>query len=200
MQHLLGNDKVIIRFISLYIIGLVLFFISWTIAYYLLPEGILRGFGVLGRLAGDKAADTMGREFIQILGLNLIGVSFIVIGNYILRVKYFSYGYLVPLAWMIMYGATLGTNSFSIQLEEAMAPTLAVFSRSGLYEMMAGVLLAVATNSISVNYSESFSSKSKPIPKGKQVHLKKEQWIAIGIAILILVGAALREAYMIVNL
>jgi len=200
LQYLLGSDKVIIRFISLYIIGLVLFFISWTIAYYLLPEGILRGFGVLGRLAGDKAADTMGREFIQILGLNLIGVSFIVIGNYILRVKYFSFGYLVPLAWMIMYGATLGTNSFSIQLEEAMAPTLAVFSRSGLYEMMAGVLLAVATNSISVNYSESISSKSKPIPKGKRVHLKKEQWVAIGIAILILVGAALREAYMIVNL
>ena len=200
MKHLLGNDRVIIRFISLYILGLILFFISWTIAYYLLPEGILRGLGVLGKLAGDKAADTMGRELIQILGLNLIGLSFIVIGNYILRVKYFSFGYLVPLAWMILYGAILGTNSFSISLEEAMAPTLAVFSRSGLYEMMAGVLLAVATNSISVNYSESISSKSKPIPKDKRVSLKKEQWIAIGIAILILAGAALREAYMIVNL
>ncbi len=200
MKHFLGNDRVIIRFISLYVLGLVLFFISWTIAYYLLPESILRGFGALGKLAGDKAADSMGREFIQILGLNLIGVSFIIIGNYILRVKYFPFGYLVPLAWMIMYGATLGTNSFSIQLEEAMAPTLAVFSRSGLYEMMAGVLLAVATNSISVNYSESISSKSKPIPKDKRVHLKKEQWIAVGIAILILAGAALREAYMIVNL
>ncbi len=200
MKHLLGNGRVIIRFISLYVLGLILFFISWTIAYYLMPEGILRGFGALGKLAGDKAADTMVREFIQILGLNLIGVSFIVIGNYILRVKYFSFGYLVPLAWMIMYGATLGTNSFSIQLEEAMAPTLAVFSRSGLYEIMAGVLLAVATNSISANYSESISSKSKPIPKDERVHLKKEQWIAIGIAIFILAGAALREAYMIFNL
>lgn len=200
MKHLLGNDRVIIRFISLYTLGLVLFFMSWTIAFYLLPEGILRGLGVFGKLAGDKAADTMGREFIQIFGLNLIGLSFIVIGNYILRVKYFSFGYLVPLALMIMYGATLGTNSFSIPLEEAMAPTLTVFSRSGLYEMMAGVLLAVATNSISVNYSESISSKSKPIPKDGRVPLKKEQWIAIGIAILILAGAALREAYMIVNI
>jgi hypothetical protein len=191
---------VIIRFISLYGLGLVLFFISWTIAYYLLPEGILRGFGVLGNLAGDKAAETIWREFIKIFGLNLIGLSFVVIGNYILRVKYFSFGYLIPLAWMIIYGVTLGTNSFSIPLEEAMMPTLSVFSRSGLYEMMAVVLLAVATNTISVNYSESISSKSKPIPKDERVPLKKEQWISIGISILILAGAALREAYMIINL
>ncbi|WP_422487167.1 hypothetical protein [Gudongella sp. DL1XJH-153] len=200
LKHLLGNDSVIIRFFSLYVLGLILFFISWTIAYYLLPEGFLQGFGILGKLAGDKAADTLVREFIHILGLNLIGVSFIIIGNYILRVKYFSFGYLVPLAWMIMYGIILGTNSFSIQLEEAMAPTLAVFSRSGLYEMMAAVLVAAATNSISVNYSENISSKSKPIPKNERAHLKKEQWIAICIAILILAGAALREAYMIVNI
>lgn len=200
MKHFLGNERVLIRFISLYVLGLVLFFLSWTIAYYSLPESFLREFGILGKLAGDKAADSMGHEFMKIIGLNLIGVSFIIIGNYILRVKYFSFGYLVPLAWMIMYGATLGTNSFSIQLEEAMEPTLAVFNRSGLYEMMAGVLVAVATNSISVNYSDNISSKSKPIPKDKRVHLKKEQWIAVGIAILILSGAALREAYMIVNL
>ncbi len=47
---------------------------------------------------------------------------------------------------------------------------------------------------------ESISSKSKPISKNERVPLKKEQWIAIYIAIFILAGAALREAYMIVNL
>jgi len=166
----------------------------------LIPEGVLREVGIFSKLAGDTAAGTVGREFITIFSLNLIGLVFIIIGNYILRVNSFSFGYLVPLAWMIMYGATLGTNSFSIALEETMAPTLTVFSRSGPYEMMAGVLLAVATNSISINKSKSFFSKSKPVPKDERMPLKKEQRIALGIAILILFGAALREAYMIVNL
>lgn len=199
MEQFLGHKSVIIRFISLYCLGLVLFFISWTLAYYLLPEGALPG-GFLAKLAGDTAADTMMKEFLTIFGLNLIGMLFIVIGNLILRVKYFSFGYLVPLAWMIMYGATIGTNSFSIQMTERMAPTLEVFSRAGLYEMMAVVLLAVATNTISVNKSESFFSKSRPIPEDERSHLEKEQWVAVSVSILLLAGAALREAYMIINL
>ena len=200
MEQLLGNKKVIIRFISLYCLGLIIFFISWTLAYLFFPDGILRGVGVLPRLAGDTAAGTLGIEFATIFGLNIVGFVFILIGNYILRVNSFAFGYLVPLAWMIIYGITLGTNSFYIPLEERMAPTLDVFSRSGLYEMMAGVLLAVATNSISVNKSEDFFSKSEPIPKDERVPLKKEQWVAVCIAIILLAGAALREAYMIVNL
>lgn len=200
MIKFLGHDKVIIRFISLYSLGLALLFISWTLTYFLIPEGVLREVSIFTKLAGDSAADTMGREFMQIFGVNLIGLSFIIFGNYILRVNKFPFGYLVPLAWMIMYGATLGTNSFSIALEKTMAPTLAVFTRSGPYEMMAGVLLAVATNSISVNKSESFFSKSKPVSNSERVPMTKEQWAAIGIAILILSGAALREAYMIINL
>ena len=200
MKSLLGNDKVIIRFLTLYGLGLLLFFISWMIAYYFLPEGLLRGVGVLGVLAGDKAANNMGIEFLKIFGLNLLGWSFIISGNYILRVNYFSFGYLIPLVWMIMYGATLGSNSFSIPLEESLAPSLSVFTRSGLYEMMAGTLFAVATYSISVNQSASFFSRSTPVPKEKRASLKKEDWIAIGMAVFILAGAALREAYMITNL
>jgi len=99
-----------------------------------------------------------------------------------------------------MYGATLGSNSFSIPLEEPLAPSLSVFSRSGLYEMMAATLLAVATNSISINKSDSFFSNSKPVPKDKKASLNKEDWIATGIAILMLAGVALHESYMIINL
>jgi len=200
LKLLLGNDKVIIRFLTLYGIGLVLFLISWVTAYYLLPEGFLRTIGIFGALAGDKAANNMAIEFLKIFGLNLLGWSFIILGNYILRVNNFSFGYLIPLVWMIMYGATLGSNSFSIPLEVSLVPSLSVFTRSGLYEMMAGTLFAVATYSISVNQSASFFSRSKPVPKDKRASLKKEDWIAIGIAVLILAGAALREAYMITNL
>ena len=196
----LGHDKLFVRFISLYTLGLVFFFISWTLSYFFMPEGILRGGGLLTALAGDTAADTLGLETMKIFIINIVGMLFIVGSNYILRVKYFSYGYLVVLAWMIMYGAILGTNSFSIPLKETMAPTIAVFRRSGLYEMMAGALIAVATDSISINKSDSFFSTSKPVPKNKRQSIKKDEWIAIGVAVLILFGSALREAYMITNL
>ncbi len=198
MKKFLGNEKIIIRFISLYVLGLILFFISWTIAYLILPEGFLRGIGILGALAGDSAADSVLKEFMIIFSLNLIGFLFIILGNYILRVRYFSFGYLIPLAWMIMYAFILGTNSFTIPMETSMVPSLQVFYRSGLYEMMAGTLLAVATDTISINKSESFFTSSKPILKNERVPMKKDQWLAVIIAIFILAISAFREAYMIV--
>jgi len=199
LNNFLGNDKLIIRFISLYVIGLILFFISWTIAYFLFPEGLLKGIGLLDSFAGDTAAESLHKEFMKIFFLNAFGFTLIILGNYILRVRYFSFGYLVPLAWMIMYAVILGTNSFSIPMETTMAPSFAVFTRSGLYEMMAGFLLAVATDTIAINQSESFFSASKPIPKDDRVPMKRNQWIAIGVAFLILAMAAFREAYMIIN-
>lgn len=198
MKKFLGNEKIIIRFISLYVLGLILFFISWTIAYLILPEGFLRGIGILGALTGDSAADSVLKEFMIIFSLNLIGFLFIILGNYILRVRYFSFGYLIPLAWMIMYAFILGTNSFTIPMETSMVPSLQVFYRSGLYEMMAGTLLAVATDTISINKSESFFTSSKPILKNERVPMKKDQWLAVIIAIFILAISAFREAYMIV--
>ncbi len=199
MKQILGHDNLAIRFIGLYALGLALFFTSWLASYYFLPEGILRDVSIIGRLAGETAAETAYQEFIQIFGLNLLGWTFILVGNYVLRVDYFSYGYLVPLAWIIMYAVTLGTNSFNIPMETKMAVSLSVFQRSGLWEMMAASLFAVATDSISVNKSDSILHRSKPVPKDERPAFKKEQWQAIIVSILILAAAALREAYMIVN-
>ncbi|WP_157209607.1 hypothetical protein [Methanosalsum zhilinae] len=199
MKRFLGHQHLLVRFISLYALGLILFFTSWTTSYYLLPEGLLSGMGILPTLAGDSAADTLASEFATIFLLNMAGFSLILIGNYVLRVGYFGFGGLVPLAWMVLYGVTLGTNSFGIPMAEPMAPSIAVFGRSGLYEMMAAVLLAVSTSTISANYSENFRSSSVPVPKSER-KMDREHWIGAVIAILLLALAAMREAYMIVNL
>ena len=100
---------------------------------------------------------------------------------------------------MIMYGVTLGTNSFSIPMDERMAPSLAVFSRSGLYEMLAVTLLATATNTISFNRSETFRSPSKPVPKEERHRMGRGEWIGVGLSILILAAAAAREAKMVLG-
>src|SRR6056297_3074978 len=107
VKKLLSSDRIIIRFLGL----------------YLLPEGLLRGKTVLSNLAGEIAASSLMIEFFKIFSLNLLAFSLIVLGNYILRVKYFAFGYLVPLAWTIFYGMILGTNSFAISMVDKMSPT-----------------------------------------------------------------------------
>ena len=200
MKKLLSSDRIIIRFLGLYLLSLIFLLLSWIIAYYFLPEGLLRGKTVLSNLAGEKAASSLMIEFFKIFSLNLIAFSVIVLGNYILKVKYFAFGYLVPLAWTIIYGMTLGTNSFAIPMVEKMAPTLRVFLRSGPYEMMAAVLLAVATDCISINRSSSFFKKAEPISQHERGKMQKENWLAAAISLLILAAAVFREAYMIFQL
>ncbi|MDZ7794862.1 MAG: hypothetical protein U5P10_14580 [Spirochaetia bacterium] len=65
--------------------------------------------------------------------------------------------------------------------------------------MAAAVLLAVATNSISANHSETFRTPSKPVPRQDRSSLKTEQWLAVTLSVLILAGAAFREAYMVMQ-
>jgi len=197
VKNLLKSDKIKIRFFGLYLLSLILLFLSWFIGYYFLPEGLLSGRTALSSLARDSAASSMILEFFKIFILNILAFSVIIAGNYILRVKYFAFGYLVPLAWIILYGLTLGTNSFAIPVAEKLAPSWRVFLRSGPYEMMAAVLLAVATDQIAINKSESFFQKSETVAKSKRAKLKGRNWLAVIISILILAAAALREAYMI---
>ena len=196
----LGGKSIIVRFMTLYIISLILFVLSWTISYLILPEGIIRGIGILPGMAGNVASETLIKEFLTIFGLNTVGWVLILIGNYILKVKNFSFGYLMPIAWMIMYGIVLGTNSFSISIGQKMAPSFSVLGRSGLYEMMAGVLFAVSTDFITANYSKDLKTSSKPIPKNQRGKMKRQNIIGIIISFIILSAAALREAYMIINL
>ncbi|MDW7668018.1 MAG: hypothetical protein SCJ93_04275, partial [Bacillota bacterium] len=60
----LGDNNLIVRFITLYILSFILFIISWTISYLILPEGVIRGLGVLPGIAEKAAADTLFNEFI----------------------------------------------------------------------------------------------------------------------------------------
>ena len=95
----------------------------------------------------------------------------------------------------------LGTNSFSIPLPERMAPSLAVFGRTGLYEIAAYVLIAVATYSLPLYKAKRFfPPKSEPIIPKPKFSLTLKQWVGLGLAIAVLLVANAREAYMIVSL
>jgi hypothetical protein len=201
MKRLLCHDSLYVRFLALFGLGLVLFTLAWTLSYYLMPEGVLRGRTGSAMLAGDEAAGSFIAEWLRIVALNLLAGSLIVLANRIYRFRGYPLGYIIPLAWLTTYAICLGTNSFSIQLPERMAPSLAVFGRTGLYEIAAFTLVAAATYSINLYDVTRFIPPTyEPVTPKPEFSLTLEQWVGLGLAIAVLLAANAREAYMIVSL
>jgi len=197
----LFNDRIIVRFISLFMIGAILFTAVWYLSYYFLPEGILQGKTGSAIIVGSEVAPTMLEEWGTIVLFNL-GILFLVfIVNLIRYLDRFPLGYITPLGMITLYAVFLGTNSFSIPMAEPMAPTLAVLLRGGPYEMTAFILMAVAT------YNQSRIALTKDMHSMKDIHrispvprLSLEQWAGIGLAIALILLAGWREATMIMAL
>jgi len=201
MKRLLCHERLYVRFLALLGLGVVLFTLAWTLSYLFLPEGVLRGRTGSAMLVGDEAAGSFLAEWLRIAAMNLMAGSLIVLANRIYRYKGFPLGYIIPLAWLTLYATFLGTNSFSIQLPERMAPSLAVFGRTGLYEMAAFTLVAVATYSINLyKVTRLIPPTYEPVTPKPKFSLILEQWVGLGLAIAVLLAANAWEAYMIVTL
>jgi hypothetical protein len=201
MKRLLYHERLYVRFLALFGLGVVLFTLAWTLSYLFLPEGVLRGRTGSAMLAGEEAAGSFIAEWLRIVALNLAAGSLIVVANRIYRYRGFPLGYLIPLAWLTVYAVCLGTNSFSIPLPERMAPSLAVFGRTGLYEMAALTLAAVATYSINLyKVTRLIPPTYEPVTPKPKFSLTLEQWVGFGLAIAVLLAANAREAYIIVTL
>ena len=201
MKQLLCHERLYVRFLALFGLGVVLFTLTWTLSYLFLPEGVLRGRTGSAMLVGDEAAGSFIAEWLRIVALNLMMGSLIVLANRIFHFKGFPLGYLIPLGWLTQYAVLLGTNSFSIPLPERLAPSLAVLGRAGLYEIAAYMLVAVATYSLPLYEAKRlFPPKSEPIIPKPKFSLTVEQWVGLGLAIAILIAANAWEAYMIVTL
>ena len=197
----LFNDSIIVRFISLFVIGAILFTVVWYLSYYFLPEGIMQGKTGSAIIVGSDAAPTMLEEWGTIVMYNLGALLLVVLVNLIRYLDRFPLGYITPLGLITMYAVFLGTNSFSIPMAEPMAPTLAVLGRGGPYEMTAFILVAVAT------YNQSRIALTKEMHSLKDLHrispvprLSLEQWVGIGLAIALILLAGWREAAMIMAL
>ena len=201
MKRLLCHERLYVRFLALFGLGAVLFTLAWTLSYLFLPEGVLRGRTGGAVLAGDEAAGSFLAEWLRIVAVNLVGGSLIVLANRIYRYKGFPLGYIIPLAMLTMYAICLGTNSFSIPLPERMAPSLAVFGRTGLYEMAAYALVAVATYSINLYEVTRFVPPTYgPVTPKPKFSLTIEQWVGLGLGIAVLLAANACEACTIVSL
>lgn len=196
MKQLFCHKSIYIRFASLYTLGILLFLVAWFLSYLILPEGILRGKNIATQLAGSDVENSLLKELIKIFVINLFSSSLIIYANFDSKVKGYPLGYLIPLLWLVHYGLLLGSNSFSVPMSQRMSPSFEVLQRSGLYEIAAYTLIAVSTYTLPrYEMKGFFTSERKLIPPSSRAAMTKEQWIGIGIAIIVLFLSNLREAY-----
>ncbi len=201
MKKFLCDDGWLVRWLALSTIAALLFIAAWGLSYALLPEGILRGRTAAGVLAGETAAATFLAEWLRIFAVNLVIGSLILAASRVLRVNGYPLGYLIPLVWSVIYGVTLGTNSFAIPLAQRMAPSLAVLGRSGVYEILAYLLAAVTIYAWPLYESpQLFVTNVTPVVPRPSLSLPRAERIGLVVAVLILALATAWEAYMIVNL
>lgn len=183
-RNLYLNESLPVRFAGLLILGVVLLILSWCAGYYLLPEQLLQ----TGAPAGEAAAQNMYWEWARILGYNLLVL--VVIALIGLLLPSYPFAYLVPLAWCVLYGLLLGTNSFVIPMPERLAPTLDVFQRAGPFELAAYLLVAASAYSPARRTLTGFKAALSR-------RLDRSQWLGLALGILLLILASAWEARMI---
>jgi hypothetical protein len=198
-QRWLVHRRLAVRFAGLLALGVLMFAAAWTLGYWVLPEGLLRGRSAAAALAGDTAAPTFWAEWGRVFAVNLLLGSLILLANGLVRVNGYPLGYLIPLVWFAMYGLTLGTNSFAIPLPERMAPSLAVLGRSGLYELAAYALAATATSGLSgYTVRRLFVTQAEPVTEGRTHLSAPVVWVPVVVAGLVLATANAWEAWQII--
>jgi hypothetical protein len=142
--ELLTHPNVLIRILSSWLIGLIIFFAVWTASYLWLPEGSLQ-FASLNPVL-SAPAEAVLPEALGIFAWNLCVAGSLVVLSSLFLIGRFPAGYLLP--WVIcgLYGALLGTNSFALSDPAGpMAPNFAVlWTRAGLREIAAYLLIAAA--------------------------------------------------------
>lgn len=151
LVRILLSPRLSVRFATLLSLGVVTFVLCQAIAFWWLPEGLLRGRSAGTLLTGDEAASSFIIEWARIAAFNLVSLLAFYVGANLIR---FSNG--VPLGYgtvIVMqgyFGIVTGTNSFTMLSEEGkIAPSFHWLLTPGFYELAAYALAAAATYEIS---------------------------------------------------
>jgi hypothetical protein len=190
----LNNDNVLVRLVTLWLICSLLFTISWTISYYFLPEGILRGKLLAGRLPIET--NRVVTTFLRIFSYNLfIAGGLVVIAN-LFQVGNIHLGYQIICFHSIIYGILLGTNSFGILAPNRFAPSLITqMSRSGVFEITAYIAIAAATSGLVLWKQSSWRDfRTERVGSPRGWHLSAIELVVTVLSVGLFVIGNLREA------
>ncbi|MFC1852392.1 hypothetical protein ACFL27_19515 [candidate division CSSED10-310 bacterium] len=195
MKKYLIHNQFSIRFLAFFGLNLLLFTLVWYGAYHFLPVSSLHN------QTGAQAAIQQLRHlplvdiWLIIVIHNALGICIIIFFNLLLQVNEYPAGYLFPIFWAVYFGLLIGTNSFVLPMAERMAPSLAVFTRAGPYEITGYILIATASTSLSrIRMKRLFFSWPKFIIHPKS--LTQDEWFGIGAGIILTLLSAWREVMM----
>jgi hypothetical protein len=148
-EKYLLHSRLLVRFGSLLGVVLVVILGAWTVSYFLLPEGVLRGKSAAQALAGsDLAGGSVWLEWLRILAINLGVMCLFVAANLFRSAGNSPLGYVAVGVNAMIFGVVIGTNSFTLSHGGKLPPSWGIFGSTGLYEIAAYVLAAAATASI----------------------------------------------------
>jgi hypothetical protein len=202
------QDGVFKRILWLYGLNALLFNICFVFAYYLLPEGFMRGSPQM--FAGEVVAKA--KSFWSQFGLTLffnLGVmtTIAVVANFN-QVKGFPAGYLLPLALAVTGGLIVGTNSFmadDLDRYSNVREAMALGQTIGGVETLGFILVIASTVKYGVYRYRSWwrwSGKWKPtkVMNLRDVRLSRQEVLCLVSGILLLIVAAYRETVMATSL
>ena len=128
LDERLTDSRLVVRCATLLTVAVVVFVVSWALAFWLLPLGLLRGrTGGAVLAGGDEAASSFAVELVRIFSVNVALVAVVVVAPNLLRTRRgVPLGYSAAIVMIAVAGVVTGTNSFSIQVGSAgkLAPSL----------------------------------------------------------------------------
>jgi len=197
------QDGVLKRVLLLYGLFMLLSNAAYLLAYYLLPEGFLRGSPVLSTARVIASASTFWSQLALTFLGNLGIVTALSVCVNLFRVKGFSLGYIWPIFLAIQSGMVAGTNSFllsdltQVNVRDGMALNLSI----GGLEMLANILIIASTVSLGVfQFSSWLQLKPTKVMNLRDVRLSRAEILCLTSGILLLIIAAYRETVMAMNL
>jgi hypothetical protein len=175
--------KRLLTFLGLVFILTALMYGAWLLGKILLPEGLLRPY--FSRLFETRVGEP---TFTKILLANIfpfLGVQFM----NLFRGRRWPGGlYILPVFW-ILYGVSLGTNSFVYAGQPIPFSISVLWTRMGFTELLAYTAGYEATREWAL--WEGFFLARRIV--GKKWKPQMQDWIYWGVGVLLLVIAALRE-------
>lgn len=194
LKRILTHENLTIRLVVLMVAGILLNMAAWATGYHLLPEQLFRGI-----LPGGNFVP-VGGDLLEIMTSILlynvlIGGGFIALAN-LFRIRWFPLGYLPVWFHWSMYGFFLGTNSFDVDKGGKIAPSVVhLFGSAGFIEIGAFTIIAAATINLYIYRQETlFQWHSERVRPWKRVQLIGCEYVAITVALVLIVLAAGKES------
>ncbi len=195
-----NHENVFVRAISLWGFCAVVFSLVWIGSYHFLPEGLLRGTSLA--YFAPVETDETETTFLRIFGWNLVSAIIIVVANTFRSVNT-PMGYLVVLVSVVNGALVWGTGSLALAAGRIEPSIATVLGRSGVFELSAFVLVAVATREVMLwqqrsppRWREDFERVRSP----KDWEFSLNELLVLVVGITLLAAANYREAAQIIDL